>query len=135
MHWLHSEGKLRFFLLVCSVMGEDICVSRELRQVTLLCLSRLHVTCRCRTGAQLCCTCVVLCRQDSCTSLAPGGAKHRHVGSSGLSTVSHTSVRVPWTLQGLLSEGILSKCSMRSLAAGACGFPRDVWMLLGAPRT
>lgn len=43
--------------------------------------------------------------------------------------------RVSWTLQGLLCEGILGKLSMKSLAVEARGFPRDVWMLVGAPRT
>lgn len=41
----------------------------------------------------------------------------------------------PGFSKGCSLEGILSKCSMRSLAAGARGFPRDVWMLVGAPGT
>lgn len=42
---------------------------------------------------------------------------------------------VPWTFQGLLREGILSEGSTESLAVGAWGFPRDVQMVVGAPRT
>lgn len=83
------KENLRFSSWCVGVMGEGISVPTELKQVTLLCFSGLRVTCRCRTEVLLGFACVVVCRQDSCTSLAPGGARHREVGSSGSSTLSH----------------------------------------------
>lgn len=133
MHWLRSEGKLNFSSWGAGVMGEGICATRELKQVTLLCLSGLHVTHSCRTGAQLWFTCVMLCRLAS--------APHWHqeepsiemweAQAQPLFLTQGLSVffGVPCTLQG---------CSLKAVwasAAGARGFPRDVWMLVGAPRT